>query len=175
MLSFSSETPFCQTDSGPALNPEFPLIPLFKFPGPLLPKPQESAWLTQESEAINRLGQSEAALSRRVQLGTSPEFQHEKLHSALAAIQDALACAGNPSNSLSREMMCWSVGSFHLTDRAMFNDSILILLKAGRLPPDLEKRAILGPESLGFGYFYDLWGRGIQEYIVIPHLKGQAK
>ena len=36
MLSFSSETPFCQTDSGPALNPEFPLIPLFKFPGPLL-------------------------------------------------------------------------------------------------------------------------------------------
>lgn len=139
------------------------------------PKPQESAWLTQESEAINRLGQSEAALSRRVQLGTSPEFQHEKLHSALAAIQDALACAGNQSNSLSREMMCWGVGSFLLTDRAMFNDSISILLKAGRLPPDVEKRAVLGPESLGFGYFYDLWGRGIQEYIVIPHLKGQAK
>lgn len=138
-------------------------------------KPQESAWLTQESEAIDRLGQSEAALSRRVQLATSPEFQHKKLHGALAAIRDALACAGDPSTSRSREMMCWSVGSFLLTDRAMFNDSISILRKAGRLPPDVEKHAILGPESLGFGYFYDLWGRGIQEYIVIPYLKGQAK
>jgi hypothetical protein len=36
MPSFSSETPCRQTDPGPALNPEFPLIPLFKFPGPLL-------------------------------------------------------------------------------------------------------------------------------------------
>ena len=26
----------CQTDSGPALNPEFPLIPLFRFAEPLL-------------------------------------------------------------------------------------------------------------------------------------------
>ena len=136
-------------------------------------KPQDSAWLTQENEAIDRLGQSEAALSRRVQLGTSPEFQHEKLHNSLAAIRDAIACAGDPSTSLSREMMCWSVGSFLLTDRDMFNDSISILIKAGRLPRDVEKHAI--SPSLGFGYFYNLWGRGIQDYIVIPYLKGQAK
>lgn len=139
-------------------------------------KPQEAAWLKQEKEAIGKLDQAEAVTSRRVQMAMTPEFQQEKLHSTLTAIQDTLACAADPSSSLSREMMCWSVASFLLTDRAMFDDSISILLKAGRLPRDVEKQAFLGSESLGFGYFYDvLWGRGIQEHIVIPYLKGQTK
>lgn len=139
------------------------------------PRPQESAWLKQETDAIDRLGQSDGALSRRVQLAASPEFQHAKLHTTLTAIRDALSCIAEQSSSRSREMMCWSVASFLLTDRATFNDSISILLKAARLPRDVAKQAMLGSESLGFGYFYDLWGRGIQEYVVIPYLKGQAK
>ena len=72
-------------------------------------------------------------------------------------------------------MMCWSVGSFLLTDRSTFNDAVLILLRAGRLPRDIDKQAMLGSESLGFGFFYNVWGRGIQEYMLIPYLKNQAK
>lgn len=44
------------------------------------PRPQESAWLKQENDAIAKLGSSDAATSRRVQLALSPEFQHAKLH-----------------------------------------------------------------------------------------------
>jgi pimeloyl-ACP methyl ester carboxylesterase len=36
MPSSSSKTPYCQTGLGPALCPEFPLIALFRFAGPLL-------------------------------------------------------------------------------------------------------------------------------------------
>lgn len=138
-------------------------------------RPQESAWLKEESDSIDRLGKSDAEISRRVKLGESPEFQHEKLHNILTAIRDALSCAAEQSNSISREMMCWSVGSFHLTNRSAINDAVLILVRAGRLPRDVDKQAMLGSESLGFGYFYDMWGRGIQEYVVIPYLKSQAK
>jgi hypothetical protein len=139
------------------------------------PRPQESAWLKQERDAIDALGNSDAALSRRVTLMNSPEFQHEKLHSILTSIRDSLACAAEQSNSVSREMMCWSVASFLLTDHSAFNDAVLILLRAGRLPQDIDTKATLGSDSLGFGYFYEVWGRGIQEYVVIPYLKGQAK
>lgn len=139
------------------------------------PRPQESAWLKQESDAIDRLGKSDAELSRRVKLAESPEFQHAKLHSNLTAIRDALTCAAEQSHSISREIMCWSIASLLLTDRAAFNDAVLILLRAGRLPRDIDKQAMLGSESVGFGLFFDMWGRGIQEYVVIPYLKSQAK
>ncbi len=135
------------------------------------PKPQDSAWVKQELAAINQLGQSEAAVSRRVQLVKSPEFQYEQLYTALTSIQNALTCAANPSNSLSKEMMCWDVAGFLLTDNNVFNDSIPILFKAGHLPRD----DMIGDKSLGFGFFYAIKGRGIQQFVVIPYLIGQAK
>ena len=107
----------------------------------------------------------------------SPELHHERLHGALTAIDDALSCAADAKASLSREMMCWSIASFLLTDQSMFDDSIRILLKAGRLPLDLAeiKDTLIGTDTLGYGRIYDYLGRRIQEYLVIPYLKRTAK
>ena len=60
----------------------------------------------------------------------------------------------------------------------MFNNSIPVLLKAGRLSKDVTEvgsDAGIDDGSLGFGNRYDWYGRGIQEYIVIPYLKDQIK
>lgn len=146
------------------------------------PKPSESAWVEQEGIVIQKLNtdndDSTAANSRRLQYVHSPEFQQQKLYTVLADIENALSCAAAPNTPLRKEIMCWSVASFLLTDHSMFNDSIAILLKAGRLPKDVTEHksdVMLGSESLGFGFWYEAYGRGIQEYIVIPYLKGQLK
>lgn len=140
-------------------------------------KPQEIEWTKQESNAIAKLRKSEIAGAnlRSVKLVESPEWQHEKLQSALTEIRDALLCASNQSISISREMMCWSVASFHLSDHNKFNDAVRILLSAGRLPEDALKKARIASESLGYGFFYHLYGRGILEYVIIPYLKSQVK
>lgn len=141
------------------------------------PSPRESDWLKQEREAIDKIESSDARVARQSQLLRSPELQHERLHAALTTISDALSCAADAKASLSREMMCWSLASFLLTDQSMFNDSVRILKQAGRLPTDLDKKdiSLIGPETLGYGFVYNHLGRGIQEYLVIPYLKRTAK
>lgn len=140
-------------------------------------KPQESLWVAREREEIRALGKVDAPASnsRMFQLVASPEYQHIELHETFGRLSDALDCVAGAKSSLSREMFCWSVVSFILTDRTSLNDAISILLRAGRLPDEAKKGASLGPESLGYSVIYGWWGRGIQEYIVIPYLRQQAK
>lgn len=143
------------------------------------PKPTESAWVEQEGNEINKLvtlGETKAADSRRIQYYESPEFQQQTLHNALADLQNALSCAAAPSTPFRKEIMCWSVASFLLTNHDLFNNSIPILLKAGRLSKDaIDAGASIHNGPLGFGATYEWYGRGIHEYIVIPYLKDQLK
>lgn len=136
------------------------------------PKPSELDWLKKEREAIAKIESGDVAMSRINHYLLSPEYQHEKLHSAATALSDALTCAAESKVSLSREMMCWSVANLYLTDRSMFEESMDVLKKAGRLPSDLYKE---GNVAVGSGRLYSTFGRGIQEHIVIPHLQRTAK
>jgi hypothetical protein len=138
------------------------------------PRPQDADWIEQEQAAIAQLGDSKPKDSRQLQFLNSPEFHHARLHNFLTNTLNALRCVIDDNSSLSREMMCWDVASILLTDASSINDSIKILLRAGRLPKTVLESGALGPmadESLGFGYWYDAYGRGIQEYLVIPYLK----
>jgi hypothetical protein len=139
-----------------------------------IPRPQELSWVEQERVAISKLGDSGLASDRMLQYWSSPEFHHIKLHSYLTSINNALVCAADARTSVSREMMCWGVASLYLTDRSALDDSISTLVKAGRLPVTV-KESTISNDSLGYGYFYWVYGRGILEHIVIPHLINQAR
>jgi hypothetical protein len=140
-------------------------------------KPSEIEWVRREREEIARLGKTDvdASNSRMRQLFSSPEFQQIRLQETLGELSAALDCVTNATSSLSKEMFCWSVASFHLTGSSIFQDAISILLRAGRLPDEVKNKAHLGPEDLGFGVIYGWWGRGIHEYILIPYLRQQSK
>jgi hypothetical protein len=61
-----------------------------------------------------------------------------------------------------------------MTNADLLNDSIRTLRNSGRLPSDIVDQASLGDVS-GFGIKYGWYGRGIQEYILIPYLSGQIE
>ena len=64
------------------------------------------------------------------------------------------------------EITCWAVASLCLSYTIAFEDSFRILIKQNKVPKDIaEKARIYDTDD-----FYDLYGRGILEYIVIPYL-----
>lgn len=139
------------------------------------PKPENTTWLKKEREAISNLKDSDAVEHRYARLIQTPEYQHEKLHGMLTMVHEALLCVASPSTTISREIMCWSVASFHLTDHSVFNEAIPILINSGWMPNDLDKHTKAAGKSLGYGFYFEAWGRGIQEHVIIPYLKSQAK
>ena len=58
-----------------------------------------------------------------------------------------------------------------LTNASRLDSSIVVLRRSGRLPEDIEKQADLsnGP---GYSGIFGLYGRGMQEYLIIPYLRG---
>ena len=133
------------------------------------PSPSETRWLQDEQEKIAKLaGKSHDA--RLVKLVESPEFQSKKLYTILNNASSALKCIQTPKVELQREMLCWSVASLNLTDTTHINEAIRILRNKEKLPKDISKLADLSGESVGNGAFYNWFGRGIHEYIVIPYL-----
>ena len=142
-------------------------------------KPDELAWVQEESAAINKLesaGESKDVKTRRIEYEISPEVRQQNLRIVLADLQTALSCAASASKPIREEMKCWSVASFLLTDHSMLDDSIGTLLKTGRISKDLigDTTAIHG-EPLNYGDYYEWYGRGILERILIPYLKNQIK
>ena len=134
-------------------------------------KPVELEWLEKERKSINSIGDSSASTSRLIKLVESPEFQHQKLQVMFQSVIDALKCAADKSVNLKRELLCWSVASYHMTDKEDMEYAIGMLRDAGRLPQDIVQRAKLG-NATGFGAKYSWYGRAIQEFIIIPYFNG---
>lgn len=135
-------------------------------------KMTEIEWIEKEKAEINKLNDANATSSRLIQLLRSPEINHQKLSGLLKAITDALECVASPNVNIKIEMLCWSVASFHMTDSGTLNDVILFLIDSGRLPDNIVQQAGLS-DVTGIGSEYNWFGRGMQEYILIPYLKGE--
>ena len=138
-----------------------------------IPRPSDVAWVETEQAAIRQLTDAEAATSRRIQLYQSPEFQHVKVHNYLQEIQSSFRCVMEPDPTLQREMFCWASAAFLLGDKSVFKDGVRILHRAKRLPDNTVKGASPGYDSLDF--LYEAYSRGIQEYLILPYLRGDLK
>jgi hypothetical protein len=135
-------------------------------------KPSEQKWVNEEREAIASITNKDTQLKRLVDLHESVEFQQENIKRLIKSIRDALRCVLR-AEDIGREIYCWSVVSFHLTDKGEFDGAIAIL-KNGKKLYDTGSLYIGGPSS-GYGYFYNSFGRAIQEYFVIPYLAGSLR
>jgi hypothetical protein len=137
-------------------------------------KPSELSWIEMERAAIDKLKGTDAWGTRMGQFYESPEFQNQKLKALLSNVRKGLECVINDKVKTNSEILCWAVVVHNLSDKATLDDSIAILVKHGRLPPDIAKKARL-VEATGFGTKFTWYARGIQEFIVIPYLAGNMK
>ncbi|HSQ05716.1 MAG TPA: hypothetical protein VLN59_16880 [Burkholderiales bacterium] len=136
------------------------------------PSAADQAMLSNEIAAIDQLDNAAAVNMRARQLYLSPRFQEQRLRQTLQRVSEALRCAGEKGNSASREMTCWALAAFHLNDRSFFEESIAVLRQTGHVPRDGETSA--GKWS-SLPARFNLYGRAIQQRLVIPYLAGQLR
>jgi hypothetical protein len=137
------------------------------------PRPWAVAWVEEERAAILRLG-SQAAKVRSFQLLSSPEYHHVKLYNHLQEIKKAFRCVIDPATGLQREMYCWAAAALLLGDRLVFEEGVKALQRDKRLPDDTRSSKV-GAGSLDIGLRYEMYSRGIQEYLVLPYLSDDFK
>jgi cytochrome c556 len=138
------------------------------------PRPSEAAWVQAEQAEIKRLANSEASTARAIQLLQTPEFQQQNVYAKVQEVRNALRCIIDSPPTAKREMFCWAAAAFLLDDRGVFYDGLLVLLRAKRLPDDLHVRA--GAASLdGISLLYGLHAKAIQQYVVLPYLRGDIE
>jgi hypothetical protein len=133
------------------------------------PTSAERAAVAAELAAVGALEDPAAVNARMHQLERSVGYQKDRLHVALTTVKEALECAGDGQSGTRREMSCWAIAAYHLSDRNLFDDAIPVLRKAGAFHAGAGatplKWASLRVRMNGYG-------RGIQENLVIPYLKG---
>jgi hypothetical protein len=140
---------------------------LFQVP---IQNPDDLAWLESEKREIDQIenSQKNKSLDRTVAYVGSKQFQHRQLRSLLINTSEALSCILEANISIKREMMCWTVASSNLMEKGRFSDSISTLRKHGILPKKVDS-------SFEEDYWYQVYGKGIIDYIVLPYLRSQSK
>jgi len=136
------------------------------------PKRSDAAWLSQERAEIAALPDDDAREARTKHLLSSPAQQHKQLYVALFQLQHELECIENPAN-LAAEMQCWAAVSMSLTDPFAWNEPIRILVRDGRLPKDIAKKADL-MDAPYYGLTYQMYGNGVIARVLPPYLNGQT-
>jgi hypothetical protein len=140
--------------------------------------PSEREWVLTEQEALHSLRGTDAYHNRLNQLYDSAEFQNLKLKSLLDSIERNLMCViGEDPNiedtSISQEMLCWSLADRDLSSRITIDAAIPILIKHNRLPEDIgEKSELKLTDYFDYSHKFEWMAHGINEYIVIPYLRG---
>lgn len=138
------------------------------------PRPSDLSWVEEERAAIKKLETSDAKNTRSTHFYNSPEWQHVKLHDHMLRIEDALNCVLEPDVQLRPEVTCWVIAGFLLDDEYVFVDGLNILQRAGRLPKDSAvPTAAVRLSSIRLSY--RMFSRGIQQYVVLPYLRGDLK
>lgn len=116
----------------------------------------------------------------------SRKTQGFNLEHLLEATRKSLECITVEKIELKSEMICWAETSLKLSQRRTLNDSTQFLINYGLLPKDIAEKAELLPEDLaeklhlmvissGYGDIYDMFGKGILQFILIPYLRGEVK
>jgi len=124
-------------------------------------KPSEKEWIEREEADIEKIKDSKAANERFLQLYESPEYQQLELKGIIDELKDRLMFIANKKVKLKDEMLFWAIVNFNLSNTIIFNDSILILKRHGRLPKDIAQKADLTSEDAGYGARYNWFGRSI--------------
>ncbi len=138
------------------------------------PRPSEAAWVKAEQAEIRKLANSEASTARSIQLLQTPEFQQQNVYSSIQDLRSALRCVIDSPPTTQREIFCWASAAYVLDYRDVFYDGLQVLVRAKRLPEDIGVRA--GAGSLdGISLFYRIHAQSIQQYLVLPYLRGDIK
>ena len=139
-----------------------------------IPKPSEVDWVNSERAAIEIITDPEAKSARLEKLSEGPEFQQIRLRADLQQIINFMDAITTRNIPVKKEMLYWCIASHGLTNNEEMNDAIKILIQAGRLPEDLALKVKLG-QAIGYTGVLGWFGRGIQEFLVIPFLAGKIK
>jgi len=143
------------------------------------PEPSDMEWLKNERAAIDRLAfdmqkNRDTWGNRTLNLRASPIFWNWSLRSHLKSILDAFDCVISGKSTLRREVFCWALASYKLSDRDTLDDAIRTLVTHEVLPADIKnKSAVVGGTQPSL--LFVLLGRKIYEKIVIPYLDGQMR
>ena len=135
-------------------------------------KPSEQKWVDDEREAIRSLNDKDSKLKRLVGLSESVEYQQDNIKHYIKSIREALSGVIK-SNNLRNEIYYWSVVSYKLTEKDKIDGAIAILKRGNKI--ETQGLIYLGGDNVGGGFFYNSFGREIQEYFVIPYLGGSLQ
>lgn len=139
-----------------------------------IPKPDEMEWVLSEKSEIDKIQDASAKNEREEKWSSTPEFQQAHLRSNLLEIVNALNEAMKPNISIRVEMFNWCKAAYGMTNNEDMNDSIRTLIQSGRLPSDLPVKVKLG-QATGYTGVLRIWGRGIQERLLMPYLEGRIQ
>lgn len=138
------------------------------------PRPYDITWVAEQHAALSSL-EGGNGFSTKVDLFyRTPAFQHVRLYNVLRELKNAVACVAEPNVALRRELSCWAAAALLLADRSTFVDSMNALKQANRLPEHAAHRDNLGTAE-GLAVRYSLYSRGINEYLVLPYLRGDLR
>ena len=135
--------------------------------------PEQKEWLTAERSRINLISDDGARASEVGILAGSVAFRIEKAKDGISAQLSNIKCIKRQKILLASEMVCWAILSFNLQDEVVF-ESIQQLHKEGRIVLSATQgqgsRLIIDSKYLDWGYWPEIFGEGILEYLLIPYL-----
>jgi hypothetical protein len=132
-------------------------------------RPEQIAWLEKENSALERLS-GDAFYEKISSISRSPESQLQSLKSLLGSMIENLSCAANTSISESRELECWLVSVYEMTNGSIVNDAIIRLRGAGVV--SFSERIMT---DLGLDYslenpwgVYNMYARDLIKNLIVP-------
>lgn len=137
------------------------------------PRPYDLTWVAEQHAALSSLEGGNGFTTKVDLFYRTPAFQHVRLYNVLRELKNAVACVAEPNVALRRELSCWAAAALLLADRNTFVDSMTALKQAKRLPDDAVRDHVGTAEGLAVRY--SLYSRGINEYLVLPYLRGDLR
>lgn len=132
------------------------------------PKPSDVAWVDAENAALSKISDRTASFNRMAQFYESAEFQNVQLYNVLQSVKSSLACVLDPNvAAVRREVYCWASASLLLSNKSIYSEGIRVLRQSNKLPDN--------PATSTADVLFSGLGRGIQQYIVLPYLRGDIK
>ena len=138
------------------------------------PRPYDLAWVAEQHAALSSLDGGNGFSTKVDLFYRTPAFQHVRLYNVLRELKNAVACVSEPNVTLRRELSCWAAAALLLADRSTFVDSMNALKQARRLPDDPVYKEVFGTPE-GIAARYSLYSRGINQYLVLPFLRGDLR
>lgn len=141
-------------------------------------KPSELEWLDTEQAAINKISDVDIEIQRKLRLLRSPEFSHQKYLNELNVARDSIKCILEESETLFREVYCWTVLLHVFMGSTDLDEAIAVLRANGRLPKNNHffiKEATNSNTVSNLSFEYTHASKSIVEKIIRPYFEGNLK